>query len=265
MKLETWNDATMDARNKLVFERRNQNYGAFELRRDYNRRVTFVIAGVFGFSILLFGLKVFIDNRPKDNEKPIDMSNIAVDLTPPPPQEEQPPPPPPPPPPPMVEMVKFIPPVVKDDAQEEEPQKLQEEVKEANVGEKDQEGDKDIVAPPTEVAGPTEPVQEEIFTVVQEMPEYPGGMAAFYKYVGQTVQYPPSAREAQIQGKCFIGFVVEPDGSVSDVSTLKGVPGCPECDREAIRVVKSTKWKAGKQNGKAVRVRFSVPIKYQLN
>src|SRR5436305_1335038 len=136
--LQNWNDATQDERNDIVFEHRNKEYGAYELRRKYNKRITFIVGGMLAFSVALFGLKVIIDNKPAEKETDIDMSNIVVDLTPPPPVEEQPPPPPPPPPPPMVEMVKFIPPVIKDDAVEEEPQKLQEDVKDTNVGEKDQ-------------------------------------------------------------------------------------------------------------------------------
>src|SRR5262249_43353398 len=157
-------------------------------------------------------------------------------------------------------------PVIKDDAVEEEPQKLQEEVKETNVGTKDQEGDKDIVAPPTEVAGPAEPAAPEIFAVVEEMPEPPGGIASFYKYVGSHIVYPAMAREAGISGKAFLKFVVEVDGSLSDVQVLKGVPGCSDCDKEAVRVLKSfpEKWKAGKQNGRAVRVYYTLPISFKI-
>ena len=262
-----WNNVTLDERNDLVFDGRNQNYGAYELRQNYNRRITFIIGGVLAFSFALFGLKLIIDNKPKEVEKPVDMSNIVVDLTPPPPQEEQPPPPPPPPPPPMAEMVKFVPPVVDDKAVEEEPQKLQEDVKDSNVGEKDQEGDKDLPVVPTENAGngPVEVAAPEIFTVVEEMPEFPGGPVEMMKYIQKNIQYPQMAKEAGLSGKCFLKFVVGGDGNISDVQILKGVPGCGDCDKEAIRVVKSMpKWKAGKQNGRAVNVYFNLPINFQL-
>lgn len=263
--LQNWNDLTLDARNELVFEGRNQNYGAYELRKHYNKRVTMIIGGMIAFSIALFGLKLFIDNKPEEVEKPIDMSNIVVDLTPPPPQEEQPPPPPPPPPPPMVEMVKFVPPVIKDDAVEEEPQKLQEDVKETNVGTKDQEGEKDLPVVPVEDTGPAEAAAPEIFTVVEEMPEFPGGAMEMMKYIQKNIQYPAMAREAGISGKCFLKFVVNGDGNISDVQILKGVAGCPDCDKEAMRVVKSMpKWKAGKQNGRAVPVYFNLPINFTI-
>jgi protein TonB len=165
----------------------------------------------------------------------------------------------------MVEMVKFVPPVVKDDANEEEPQKLQEDVKDVNVGQKDQEGDKDLVAPPTETTGPTEPAQPEIFTIVEEQAEFPGGFAAMMKYIQTNVQYPAMAREAGISGKCFLKFVVSETGAISNVEVLKGVPGCPDCDKEAIRVVKSMPaWKPAKMTGRSVKCYFNLPVNFKI-
>jgi len=259
-----WNGESYETRNNVVFSGRNTEYGAYELRTNYNKRVMMILGGVFLFSIALFGLKKFMD-RPKTDESQEVLKVEQIDLTPPPPVEEQPPPPPPPPPPPMVEMVKFTPPVIKDDAVEEEPQKLQEEVKETNVGTKDQEGEKDVPAVPVEETGPAETAAPEIFTVVEEMPEFPGGTAEMMKYIQKNIQYPAMAREAGISGKCFLKFVVGGDGSISDVQILKSVAGCPECDKEAMRVVKSMpKWKAGKQNGRAVSVFFNLPINFTI-
>jgi len=264
--MNTWNDATFDNRNDLVFEGRNTAYGAYEIRRNYNKVVTFVIGGVVTFAVLLWGVKYLIDNKPEEKVVEQDMTNIVVDLTPPPPVEETPPPPPPPPPPPMVEMVKFVPPVVKDDAVEEEPQKLQEEVKDVNVGQKDQEGDKDIVAPPSDEKGTaTEPAQPQIFTIVEEQAEFPGGIAEMAKFIQKNLQYPAMAREAGISGKCFLKFVVNENGEISHVEILKGVPGCSDCDKEAIRVVKSMpKWKAAKMTGREVKCYFNLPISFKI-
>jgi protein TonB len=263
--LQNWNDATQDERNDIVFAHRNKEYGAYELRRKYNKRITFIVGGMLAFSVALFGLKVIIDNKPDEKDKDLDMTNIVVDLTPPPPVEEQPPPPPPPPPPPMVEMVKFVPPVIKDDAVEEEPQKLQEDVKDANVDTKDQEGDKDIVAPPTENTGPAEPAQPEIFTIVEEQAEFPGGIAAMSDFIRKNLQYPTMAREAGISGKCFLKFIVNETGSISNVEILKGVPGCQDCDKEAIRVVKAMpSWKPAKMTGKSVKCYFNLPISFKI-
>lgn len=258
-----WNDMTFDARNEIVFAGRNQNYGAYELRKNYNIRVTYILSGMAVFGLLLFGAKKFAD-RPQEEEVTETMEVVQIDLTPPPPVEETPPPPPPPPPPPMVEMVRFVPPVIKDDAVEEEPQKLQEEVKETTVGTKDQEGE-EIVAPPQGDTGPGEPAAPEIFTIVEEQAEFPGGTAAMYKYIQQNIQYPAMAREAGISGKCFLKFVVNETGEISNVEVLKGVPGCSECDREAIRVVKSMpKWKAAKMTGKSVKCFFNLPINFKI-
>lgn len=261
--LQNWNDLTLDTRNDLVFEGRNQEYGAFELRRNYNKRVTYIIGGMIVFSFALLGIKMFMD-RPSDEEVVEKIQNVQIDLTPPPPIEDV-PPPPPPPPPPMVEMVKFTPPVIKDDAVEEEPQKLQEDVKDVNVSTKDQEGEKDIVAPPTEIKGPTESAAPEIFTIVEEQAEFPGGIAELGKYIQKNLQYPSMAREAGISGKCFLKFVVNESGEISNVEVLKGVPGCSDCDKEAVRVVKSMpKWKAAKMTGRSVKCYFNLPISFKI-
>lgn len=259
-----WNVESYISRNGVVFKGRNQNYGAYELRNNYNRRLTFIIGGVILFSVALFGFKKFVD-RPQEEEKVEKMEVTQIDLTPPPPVEETPPPPPPPPPPPMVEMVKFVPPVIKDDAVEEEPQKLQEDVKDVNVSTKDQEGEKDIVAPPTEVAGPAEPAAPEIFTIVEENAEFPGGTAAMMKFMQQNTVYPAMAREAGISGRCFLKFVVNENGDISNVEILKGVPGCSDCDKEAIRVVKSMpKWKPAKMTGRSVKCYFNLPFNFKI-
>lgn len=106
-------------------------------------------------------------------------------------------------------------------------------------------------------------VEAEIFKVVEEMPEFPGGAAKLLEYIGKNVKYPMMARESDIQGKVFVQFVVEPDGSISKVQLLRGIGG--GCDEEAMRVVQSMpKWKPGKQRGAPVRVQYMVPIVFKL-
>ena len=108
-----------------------------------------------------------------------------------------------------------------------------------------------------------EVVEQEIFQIVEEMPAFPGGEAKLMEYVGKNVKYPQIARESGIKGRVFVSFVVEPDGSVSNVKVLRGIGG--GCDEEAMRVVKAMpKWKPGKQRGKAVRVSYMLPINFQL-
>ena len=106
-------------------------------------------------------------------------------------------------------------------------------------------------------------VEQEIFKIVEEMPSFPGGEAKLMEYVAKNVKYPQIARETGIQGRVFVNFVVEPDGSVSNVSVLRGIGG--GCDEEAMRVVKNMpKWKPGKQRGKPVRVQYMLPVNFKL-
>lgn len=108
-----------------------------------------------------------------------------------------------------------------------------------------------------------EVVEQEIFQIVEEMPQFPGGEAKLMEYVAKNIKYPQIARETGIQGRVFVGFVVEPDGSISNVKLLRGIGG--GCDEEAMRVIKSLpKWKPGKQRGKAVRVSYQIPVFFKL-
>ena len=106
-------------------------------------------------------------------------------------------------------------------------------------------------------------VEAEIFKVVEEMPEFPGGAAKMMEYIQKNIKYPMMARESDIQGRVFVSFVVEPDGSITNVAVLRGIGG--GCDEEALRVVQSMpNWKPGKQRGSAVRCSFTVPIIFKL-
>jgi protein TonB len=106
-------------------------------------------------------------------------------------------------------------------------------------------------------------VEAEIFKVVEEMPEFPGGAAKMMEYIQKNIKYPMMARESDIQGKVFVQFVVEPNGTISGVTVMRGIGG--GCDEEAVRVVESMpNWKPGKQRGSAVRVQYVVPIVFKL-
>ena len=108
-----------------------------------------------------------------------------------------------------------------------------------------------------------EVVEQEIFQIVEEMPSFPGGEGKLMEYVAKNIKYPQIARETGIQGRVFVGFVVEPDGSISNVKLLRGIGG--GCDEEAMRVIKSLpKWKPGKQRGKPVRVSYQIPVLFKL-
>ncbi|MDD3637923.1 MAG: energy transducer TonB [Bacteroidales bacterium] len=105
--------------------------------------------------------------------------------------------------------------------------------------------------------------EEEIFLVVEDQPEFPGGEAALMTYFANNIRYPSGARELGIQGTVYVSFVVEPDGSVSQIEVLRGIGG--GCDEEAVRVVQNMPlWKPGKQRNIPVRVRFNLPVRFKL-
>ena len=105
--------------------------------------------------------------------------------------------------------------------------------------------------------------EQEVFTIVEEMPDFPGGTAKLAEYLQKNIKYPQMARESGIQGRVFVNFVVEPDGHVSNVKVLRSLGG--GCDEEAMRVVKAMpKWKPGKQRGKPVRVSYILPVNFKL-
>jgi len=109
----------------------------------------------------------------------------------------------------------------------------------------------------------TEPTAKP-FTTVEEMPSFPGGEKALMDYISENLKYPTVAQEAGIQGRVIIRFVVDNDGSISNVNILRGID--PACDNEAVRVVEAMpKWKPGKQRGKPVSVYFTLPIVFRLN
>ena len=108
-----------------------------------------------------------------------------------------------------------------------------------------------------------EPVEEEIFMVVEQMPEFPGGMAELMKFLSKNIKYPTIAQENGIQGRVIVQFVVNQDGSIVDPVVMRSVD--PYLDKEALRVISSMpKWKPGMQRGKAVRVKYTVPVTFRL-
>ena len=174
------------------------------------------------------------------------------------------------------ETQKFTAPVIKkDELVKEENQvkqmdKLDEKV---DVGTENKEGTKDrlaeavrsdiaVAAPPPPPA-PKPEVSNKVFDVVEEMPHFPGGAAALQAFLSSNTKYPVVAQENGVQGRVIVSFVVERDGSITDVKVVRSVD--PSLDREATRVVKSMpRWSPGKQNGSAVRVKYTVPVVFRL-
>ena len=159
------------------------------------------------------------------------------------------PPPPPPPAPVEVEVLN----VVEDDVEVEEIQINTEDDKDMEV----------VIEPPVEA--PVEEEEEEvIFVVVESMPEFPGGQQAMMRYIGENIKYPVIAQENGIQGRVICQFVIEKDGKVTDIQVVRS-SGEPSLDKEAVRVINSMpKWKPGKQRGKPVRVKYTIPVNFRL-
>ncbi len=109
-----------------------------------------------------------------------------------------------------------------------------------------------------------EKIDTDVFVIVEQMPEFPGGQDSLYKFLGANIVYPNKAKKDGVEGKVYINFTIEKDGSINEVKVLRGVH--PLLDEEAIRVVESfPKWKPGKQKGKTVRVSYNLPLNFVLN
>ncbi len=273
-KLDIYRSGWID----VVFSGRNQAYGAYQLRKNNNKTTNkALLIGVVFFSLAISTpliLKAIKGMSPEDTESERVISTEVV-LTPPPPVDEQAPPPPPAaePPKPKVDQVRFPPPVVvpAEKVRDEEPPTV-EELKVADPGQKSIKGDPNATiridepvgeAPPTKAAVVEEDTKVYDFTSIEQMPDFPGGVAKFYSYVGKTYNYPAAAREQGVSGSVIMSFVVEKDGSLTDIKVLRDL-GMGTGD-EAVRVLKkSPKWKPGIQNGRPVRVQYTLPIKLNL-
>ncbi len=174
------------------------------------------------------------------------------------------------------ETQKFTAPVIKKDelVKEENQVKQMDQLDDkVAVGTENKEGVKDrtveavrndiaVAAPPPPPA-PKPEVSNKVFDVVEEMPSFPGGTGALMSFLSSNIKYPVVAQENGVQGRVIVGFVVERDGSITDVRVMRSVD--PSLDREAQRVVKAMpRWKPGKQNGSAVRVKYTVPVVFRL-
>ncbi|RZL23011.1 MAG: energy transducer TonB [Pedobacter sp.] len=268
----------------LVFSNRNKNYGAYVLRTESSSiTIKALLIVVPVFVSLFVGPMIYAQLKPKpDLETKVVIAtqdpDIIHELKPEKPKAEEP----------------------KKELPKAEP--IIEQVKTVNMSSNIVVTDKpDVAEPPTtaeiekavvgsittegvEGKGNAQPIGDgkpggngegegkgteggdQIFSQygIEEFPEFPGGMAAWSKFIQKNLRYPYMAQETGLQGKVFVSFVIEKDGSVSDVSLVKGIGG--GCDEEALRVIKkSPKWKAGKQNKTAVRVRYNMPINYTIS
>ena len=263
----------------LVFEGRNKAYGAYRLRKSTTKRnilamVAVVILLVVAFIILT--VKNFVDeqrakvamtqvaeltnyDQPK---KKAEVKQKKIEVEPERVVER------------VKSSIKFTAPVIKKDEEvkPDEELKTQDELMSTKtaIGTFDVKGNDDangeILKAKEVIAEPEPPKHEEenkVFDIVEQQPLFPGGPAALMKYLSENTKYPVVAQENGVQGRVTVQFVVEKDGSISDVHVLRGVD--PSLDKEAVRVVKSMpRWTPGKQNGITVRVNYRVPVLFRL-
>ena len=262
----------------LVFEGKNQAYGAYQLRKSTgSRNVKALISMFVGFAIIaaIVIAKVQIENaiaRSVAVETDVELSKLAEKKEAKVEKKEQ----------PKVEQtvvekvkssVKFTAPEIKKDSEvkPEEELKSQEDLNKTTtaIGAFDVKGNDEsageVLKAKEVIAQPEPPKQEEtkVFDVVEEMPSFPGGPGALMSFLSGNIKYPVVAEENGIQGRVIVAFVVERDGSITDVRVVKSVD--QSLDKEAVRVVKSMpRWIPGKQNGSAVRVKYTVPVTFRL-
>lgn len=265
MKLDLLSNKWID----IVFEGRNKAYGAYALRKENSK--TNLKALAFGAIIFILAVSApmiydLIPSSKADDDMTLDQKIVTIKL---PPKEEKPKEnlPPPPPPPPKVDQVKFVKPVVaKSEEIVEEPPKIT-EIKEKKLGAETIKGDPDAPLTVAPVGnGPVNQVVEEDNKVyntagIEVKPDFPGGLEKFYKFVGNEFRVP---EEEGLKGRIYVTFVVEKDGSLTDIKVLRDIGY--GTGAEAIRVLKKCpKWTPGEQNGKKVRVLYSLPISIQSN
>ena len=264
----------------LVFQGRNKVYGAYQLRRGTSKRniVSMIFVAAVA-AVAYLGLAAYNSYQEAQKAKfEAEMEASLLDAkkeakvekkteTPKVEQVQK------------VEKVKssiaFTPPVIKKDSEvkPEEEMKTQDELKETKtaIGAFDVKGNDEsggtVLKAVEEIATPEPPKQEaeqnKVFDVVEQQPQFPGGMGALNQWLGSNIKYPAMAAENGIEGRVIVQFVVERDGSITDVKVVRGVD--PSLDKEASRVVRAMpRWIPGKQNGSAVRVKYNVPVAFRL-
>jgi periplasmic protein TonB len=255
----------------IIFEGRNKQYGAYDLRKTYNKRLITSLL-VMGGLVLALVAGYLINNITGGTKKAavvvedVQLADVKEEK-----KNEPPPPPPPPKEPPKVEMAKFTPPkIVKDEEvkAEEKPPEV-EKLEDTKIGNMNQQGVKDdnVTAPPADNKGVVEAPKDntdydKTFTKVEIESEYPGGIAAWYRYLSKNLVYPDEAVSAEVQGQVIVRFIVDKEGVVSDV---EAVSGPNELKDAAVRVIKkSGSWTPAVQNGRKVKSYKSQPINFKL-
>ena len=256
----------------LIFEGRNKEYGAYKMRARAPRRLTFSVILVIVIALVGFSIpKLITMVTPEKKEVMTEVTTLSQLEEPEVKQEEvQKVEPVAPPPPALKSSIKFTAPVIKKDEEvaDEDEMKSQEELTEskvtisiADVKGNDEEGGELIEDLKTIVT--EAPEEEQVFDMVEQKPQFPGGDAEMYAWLSKNLRYPVIAQENGIQGRVVCQFVVGSDGSIREIKVLRGLD--PSCDKEAVRAIQAMpKWIPGRQNGKAVAVRYTLPVMFRL-
>lgn len=252
----------VDQLDEIVFSERNKEYGAYAMRQAYKRFVnrSVIIATAIMLLVVLVPFFIWKQTATANEETTVSTEMMGMATAK---KEDAPPPPPPPPEQVMEAKAKFTAPVVTMDTTEVV--EFNQEDLNASTVNTNVNTNEEIVMEEDGGEGIIEEVIETpIFTVVEEMPTFPGNDEARVRFLTENIKYPQMAKESGIQGTVFVTFVIDEKGRVADVKVLRGIGG--GCDEEAVRVVKMMPpWNAGKQSGKPVRVQFNMPIKFTLN
>jgi periplasmic protein TonB len=259
----------------IIFEGKNKEYGAYELRKSYNQRLRNALVITMGIFVLMF-LISFISDHVGNTEKPVEMQVKDVTLEEAKKNEPPPPPPPPPPklpPPPPIKTIQFTPPVIKKDEEVMKPPPEVKQLEEAKVDVKTQEGEKDlgIVAPPVndhsnviEVPKNTED-EDRVFTKVEVDAQFPGGPEGWGRYVKKEIErHIDELQEAGESGTVQIRFIVDKEGNVSDVEAVGDMKNSKlaEVAKNAIR--RGPKWTPAIQNGRSVKAYRTQPVTFTI-
>jgi protein TonB len=239
----------------IVFAHRNKEYGAYELRKRYNKNVTRSLIFVFVLFIITAVTPLIMafnsDDANRIINETIEANLLKIDN----PNDNIVPPPPPPPVEVKEDQVRYTTPVVVDSVDENVEIKPVDDLIDNN---KPVDPD-DVYVPP--VIKEDDKIVD--FYKIEEKPEFPGGEEGLMKWIVENTKYPPIPKEEGITGKVFVSFIIDKEGNVSEVTLLNNVD--PYLDKEALRVISSLpKWKPGKQGGESVKVSFQLPIKFML-
>src|SRR5450432_1374310 len=255
----------------IIFDGRNKQYGAYDLRKTYNNRLRTSLFVMGGLVLALVAGYLISNYEGSGKKQVVQVQDVQLEDIKEEKKNEPPPPPPPPKPPPQVEMAKFTPPkIVKDEEvkKDERPPEV-EKLEDTKIGAANQEGIKDdnLTAPPPDSKGVVEAPKDntdydKTFTKVEIESEYPGGIAAWYRYLSKNPVYPDEAVSAEVQGQVVVRFIVDKEGVVSDV---EAVSGPNELRDAAVRVIKkSGSWNPAIQNGRKVKSYKSQPVNFKL-